>query len=237
MSERVVKILWETFPKLMISGLKVTIPLTVLAFALSMVLAMFLAIAQVANIKGLRQFSRFYIWIFRGTPLLVQLYIIFFGLPKMGIMLPAFPAAILAFGMNYAAYNAEIIRAAMQAVPQGQTEAAYLIGMNYPQILCRVIIPQAFPISFPSLFNNLISLVKDTSLAASITVIEMFTTAQQVAARTFETLAIYCEVAVTYLIFCTLLTWLQRAIEKRMGWKTKPEKLAILRKRLGEVEE
>ena len=157
-----------------------------------------------------------YIWIFRGTPLLVQLFIIFFGLPSLGIMIDAFPAAVIAFGMNLAAYNAEVFRSSILAVPKGQTEAAEMIGMNNVQIYTRIILPQAFPIAFPTLFNNLISLVKDTSLASSITVIELFTKAEQIAARTFEPFALYCEAAVIYLIICTILTALQQYMEKKM---------------------
>ncbi len=234
MSERVVKLLIDSFPKIFVKGLTVTIPLTILSFALSMVLALLLAVAQVAKIKVLKQISQVYIWIFRGTPLLVQLFIIFFGLPNLGITLNAFVGAVLGFGLNLAAYNAEALRAAMLAVPNGQIEAAYLIGMTYPQIMFRIILPQALPVAFPSLFNNLISLVKDTSLASSITVVELFTTAKQIAARTYETFAMYCEAAVVYLIFCTLLTWLQSYIEKRMGWKTKPGRLEALKNRLKE---
>lgn len=221
MTDRLIGILLDSFFKILIPGIKVTIPLTAASFAFSFVLGLFLAIVQVANIKGLKQISQLYIWIFRGTPLLVQLFIIFFGLPSIGIMLDAFPAAVIAFGMNLAAYNAEVFRSAILAVPAGQSEAGYLIGMSYPQILWRIILPQSFPIAFPSLFNNLISLLKDTSLASSITVIELFTTAQQIAARTFEPFALYCEAAVIYLIFCTLLTWLQGYIEKKMVWETK----------------
>lgn len=228
MTERLAGILISSFSKILIPGLKVTIPLTICSFVVSLLLGLALALFQIANIKGLKQFSRFYIWVFRGTPLLVQLFIIFFGLPSFGIMLDAFPAAVIAFGMNLAAYNAETIRAAIQAVPAGQTEAAYLIGLSYPQLMIRVVLPQAVPIAFPSLFNNLISLLKDTSLASSITVIELFTTAQQIAARTFEPFALYCEAAVIYLIFCTILTWLQQYVEKRLVWKTRPEKMEQL---------
>ncbi len=221
MTQRLAEILISSFTKILIPGIRVTIPLTILSFAFSLVLALLLALFQVANVPVLKQFSQIYIWIFRGTPLLVQLFIIFFGLPSLGIMLEAFPSAVIAFGMNLAAYNAEVIRAAILAVPKGQTEAAYLVGLSYPQLMVRVVIPQAFPIAFPSLFNNLISLVKDTSLASSITVVELFTTAQQIAARTFEPFALYCEAAVIYLIFCTVLTWIQAAVEKRLVWEHK----------------
>ncbi|MBQ5375887.1 MAG: amino acid ABC transporter permease [Lachnospiraceae bacterium] len=223
MSDRLIEILVTSFTRILIPGIKVTIPLTLLSFALSLVLALFLAIVQIADIKVLKQFSKLYIWIFRGTPLLLQLFIIFFGLPSIGIMLDAFPAAVIGFGMNLAAYNAETIRASILAVPEGQTEAAYMVGLTYPQLMRRVVLPQAMRIAFPTLFNNLISLLKDTSLASSITVVELFTTAQQIAARTYEPFALYSEAAVIYLIFCTGLTMLQNYLEKKMVWEYNPD--------------
>lgn len=221
MSERLLDILLTSFPKMLMAGIKVTIPLTILSFLVSFVLGLVLALVQVANIKVLKQISQFYIWIFRGTPLIVQLFIVFFGLPSLGVNIDAFPAAVLAFGLNLAAYNAEVFRSSILAVPNGQLEASYLIGLSYPQAMVRVILPQAFPIAFPSLFNNLISLLKDTSLAFSITVVEMFATAKQVATRTYEPFALYCEAALIYLVFSTALTWLQNFLEKKMTWKTK----------------
>ena len=189
MNERIIQILISSFTKILIPGIKVTIPLTILSFTFGCIIALFLALVQVANVKGLKQFARFYIWIFRGTPLLVQLFIIFFGLPSIGIILDAFPSAVIAFALNLGAYNAEIFRSAILAVPEGQTEAAYMVGLNYPQTMIRVVMPQAFRIAFPPLFNSLIGLTKDTSLASNITVIELFTTAQQIAARTYEPFA------------------------------------------------
>ncbi len=221
MNDRLIEILTNSFMKILIPGIKVTIPLTLLSFALSLVIGLFLALVQVAEIKGVRQIARFYIWIFRGTPLIVQLFIIFFGLPSIGITLNAFPAAVLAFGLNLGAYNAEVFRSAIMAIPKGQLEAAYMIGLDYPMAMVRVILPQSFPVAFPNLFNNLISLLKDTSLASSITVIELFTTAQQIAARTYEPFALYTEAALIYLIFSTALTWLQNYLEKKLVWKSK----------------
>ena len=220
MTERLFNILVNSFPQLLEAGIKMTIPLTLGAFLLSVILGLLLAIVQVADIKVLKTVSKLYIWIFRGTPVIVQLFIIFFGLPYVGIVIDAMPAAILGFGLNLAAYNAESIRAAILAVPKGQTEAAYLVGLTYPQLMRRIVIPQAARVAFPSLWNNLISLVKDTSLAASITVVELFTKAQQVAARTYEPLALYLEAAFIYLMICTILTWLQGIIEKKMEWHT-----------------
>ncbi len=224
MSERLIGIITSSFFKILIPGIKVTIPLTILSFALSLVVGLLLALIQVADIKGLRQLARFYIWVFRGTPLIVQLFIIFFGLPNIGITLNAFPSAVLAFGLNLGAYNAEVFRSAILAIPKGQLEAAYMIGLSYPQAMIRVILPQSFPVAFPNLFNNLISLLKDTALASSITVIDLFTTAQQIAARTYEPFALYLEAAFIYLIFSTALTWLQRYLEQKLVWKSSDKK-------------
>jgi len=228
MNERLIEILVSSFTKILIPGIKVTIPLTLLSFAVSLILGLLLAIVQVANIKVLKQIAFIYIWIFRGTPLIVQLFIIFFGLPSLGIMIDAFPAAVLAFGLNLGAYNAEVFRSAINAIPEGQFEASYMIGLNYPQTMVKVILPQSFPIAFPSLFNNLISLLKDTSLASSITVIELFTSAQQIAARTYEPFALYLEAAFIYLIFSTLLTMLQSYLEKKMVWKSKEGRKTVI---------
>lgn len=223
MSERLLGIIISSFTKILIPGIKVTLPLTILSFAVSLALGLLLALVQVANVKVLKQIAFLYIWIFRGTPLIVQLFIIFFGLPSLGIMIDAFPAAVLAFGLNLGAYNAEVFRSSINAIPEGQLEAAYMIGLSYPKAMAKVILPQAMQVAFPSLFNNLISLLKDTSLAASITVIELFTAAQQIAARTYEPFALYLEAAFIYLIFSTLLTMLQSYLEKKFVWKSKSD--------------
>ncbi len=218
MSERVLDILISSFPKLLLACIKVTIPLTLIIFLLSLVLGFLLALVQIMNIPVLRQFARVYIWIFRGTPLLVQLYIIFFGLPSIGISLEAFPSAIIAFSLNSAAYNSETIRSALLSVPRGQTEAGYMVGLSYRQIMTRIVIPQATRVAFPPLSNSLIGLTKDTSLVASITVAELFKTAQQIAAVHYEYLALYCEAALIYLMLNTLLTLLQSYLEQKLAW-------------------
>ncbi len=195
----------------------VTIPLTVISFALALVIAVICAMIQIADIRGLKQLVRFYIWIVRGTPLLVQLYLVYFGLPDIGIMLPAFPCAVAVFALNEGAYCAETVRAAIEAVPKGQMEAGYCVGMSYVQIMRRIVLPQAFRTAFPPLSNSLISMVKDTSLAANITVMEMFMATQRVVGRTYEALALYMEVAVIYLFFCTVITKLQALGEKKLN--------------------
>lgn len=217
MSDRVWQILVDSFTKILIPGITVTIPLTVISFSLALIIAVIVALIQFANVRVLKQISRFYIWVIRGTPLLVQLYVIFFGLPKLGIILNPFPCAVLVFAINEGAYCAETMRAALEAVPKGQMEAGYCVGMSYLQIMRRIVLPQAFRTAFPPLSNSLIGMVKDTSLAANITVAEMFMATQRIVARTYEPLALYLEVALIYLIFSTILTRLQRMGERYLN--------------------
>ena len=217
MTERLWNILIDSFPKILLPGLRMTIPLTVIAFSLAMVIATAVALIQFAHVRILTQISRFYIWVIRGTPLLVQLFVVFYGLPKLGVYIDAFPAAVLVFSVNEGAYCAETMRAALESVSVGQIEAGYCVGMRYTQIMRRIVLPQALRTAFPPLSNSLISMVKDTSLAANITVMEMFMATQRVVARTYEPLALYLEVALIYLMFSTLLTWFQRWGEKKLN--------------------
>lgn len=217
MNERVLDIVIDSFSKILIPGITVTIPLTIISFSLALVIAVVVAMIQIANIPGLKQAARFYIWVVRGTPLLVQLYVIFFGLPAVGIIIDPFPCAILVFAINEGAYCAETMRAALESVPKGQMEAGYCVGMSYLQIMRRIVLPQAFRTAFPPLSNSLIGMVKDTSLAANITVVEMFMATQRIVARTYEPLVLYIEVGLIYLLFCTVLTKLQSMGEKRLN--------------------
>lgn len=216
-SNNLVSLFIDSFPKILFPGLLRTIPLTVISFALAMIIAIAVALIQFANIKILKDIARFYIWIIRGTPLLVQLFVVFYGLPGVGILIEPFPAAIIVFSINEGAYCAETIRAALESIPKGQLEAGLCVGMTYMQTIRRIIIPQALKTAFPSLFNSLISMVKDTSLAANITVVEMFMTTQRIVARTYEPLMLYCEVGLIYLIFSTVLTKIQHEGEKYLN--------------------
>ncbi|WP_034590394.1 amino acid ABC transporter permease [Enterocloster asparagiformis] len=216
MNQRLIELLINSFWQILLPGLKITIPLTVLSFVLGLGLALFTAMVQVAEVRGIKQLARLYVWVIRGTPLLVQLYVIFYGLPGLGVTLNAFPSAVIVFAVNTGAYASETIRAAIESVPEGQMEAGYCVGMSYVQTMVRIILPQALRTAFPPLSNSLIGLVKDTSLAANITVMEMFMSAQRIAARTYEPFALYCEVGAVYLIFCTALTRVQRICEAKM---------------------
>ena len=185
MDERLWGILADSFPKLLEYGIRVTVPLTVFSYAIALAVALVVALIQYAQVKGLRQVCRFYIWVIRGTPLLVQLYIVFFGLPGIGIKLEAFPAAMIVLGFNEGAYMAETIRGALESVSRGQIEAGYCVGLNFPKIMWHVALPQAFRTAFPALGNSLISMLKATSMAATISVMEMFRQAQVINGRVY----------------------------------------------------
>ena len=210
-------LLADSFWQMLLPGLTMTIPLTVISFSLAMVIAIAVALVQVAKIPVLKELCRFYIWVIRGTPLLVQLFVVFYGLPHMGVLIEAFPAAVLVFSINEGAYCAETVRAALESVPAGQLEAAECAGLFWGQSIRRIVLPQALRTAFPSLANSLIAMVKDTSLAANITVTEMFMVTQRIVARTYEPLALYIEVGVIYLLFCTVLTKLQSIGEKKLS--------------------
>ncbi len=172
--QRLLELLADSFFKILLPGLAVTIPLTVISFSLAMAIAVAAALVQFANIRGLKQLARFYIWIIRGTPLLVQLFTIFYGLPNLGVVIAPFPAAVVVFSINEGAYAAEIIRAALESVPTGQMEAGYCVGMSYLQIIRRIVLPQAL--------------------------------------RT-----LYLEVGLVYLLFCTVITKLQKIGERKLN--------------------
>ena len=215
---RILDLMIESFGTILIPGLTMTLPLTAISFAIGLMIAVVTALVQFANIQGLKQLARFYVWVIRGTPLLVQLFVVFYGLPNVGILIDPFPAAVLVFSINQGAYCSETIRAALESVPAGQMEAGQCVGMSYLQIIRRIILPKAMRTAFPPLSNSLIGLVKDTSLAANITVVEMFMATQRIVARTFESLALYIEVGIIYLLFCTVLTKLQRIGEKKLDF-------------------
>jgi cystine transport system permease protein len=203
----------DSFWPLLSAGLIFTVPLTLITFVLGIVLGLSVALARLYGPAPLVILVRFYVWLIRGTPLLVQLFLIFYGLPSAGIVLDAFTAAVIGFTLNIGAYSSEIIRATLAAIPKGQWEAAYSIGMNWPQVMWRVILPQAARIAVPPLSNTFISLVKDTSLAAAVTVPELFQAAQRLASVTYEPLILYIETALIYLMFSSVLSTLQDRLE------------------------
>jgi cystine transport system permease protein len=199
------------------AGITFTVPLAILSFVFGLTLGFLTAIARLFGPKPIALVARFYVWFIRGTPLLVQLFVIFYGLPSLGILIDAFPAALIGFSLSVGAYTSEIIRAALSSISKGQWEAAYAVGMTQTQALRRTIVPQAVRVAVPPLSNSFISLVKDTSLAAAITVPELFQQAQRIVAVTYEPLILYVEAALLYLVLSSVLSALQGRLEKRFG--------------------
>ncbi|RDI47902.1 ABC transporter permease subunit [Falsibacillus pallidus] len=193
-----------------------TIPLTILSFIFGMILAILAALARLSKIGILRGIARFYVSAIRGTPLLVQLFIIFYGLPSLNIEIDPFPSAVLGFSLNVGAYASEIVRAAILSIPKGQWEAGASIGMTNNQVLKRIILPQAARVSIPPLSNTFISLIKDTSLASLILVTELFRKAQEITAMNYEFLLLYSEAALLYWVMCFILSIIQGRIEARL---------------------
>ncbi|MCJ0699523.1 amino acid ABC transporter permease [Frigoribacterium sp. CFBP9039] len=200
-----------------VSGaLVASIPLALISMALGLVIAIVIALMRLSGRIWLAGIARFYTSVIRGTPLLVQLFVVFYGLPSLGIRLDPWPSAIIAFSLNVGGYAAEVIRAAILSVPKGQWEAAHTIGMSRGLALRRIILPQAARVSVPPLSNTFISLVKDTSLASVILVVELFRQAQQIASVSNEFLLIYLEAALVYWVICLILSFGQDALEKRL---------------------
>ena len=212
---REVRIVLNAFWPMLKQGLIYSIPLTLVSFAIGMVIAILSALLIINRVPLLSQLMRFYVWIFRGTPLLVQLFIVYWGICNP-MKISNLVACVIALSLNVGAYASETIRAAILSIDKGQWEAGYSIGMTYHQTFWRIIVPQAAKTSVPPLFNSFISLVKDTSLASNIMIAEMFRKAQEFAASSLKYLLIYSEVALIYLLFCTLLNGVQKLCEKRL---------------------
>ena len=211
---------WELFVSslwpLLDGAVRGTIPLALTSFAIGLVLALVLALMRLSAKRWVSGIARGYISIVRGTPLLVQLFVIFYGLPSVGVTIEPWPSAVIAFSINVGGYAAEVIRAAILSVPKGQWEAAYMIGMSHRRALARIILPQAARVSVPPLSNTFISLVKDTSLASLILVTDLFREAQQITAFSQKFMLIYLEAALIYWVICLVLSTGQSFLEKRL---------------------
>ncbi|QEE60204.1 amino acid ABC transporter permease [Salinibacterium sp. dk2585] len=205
-----------SFLPLLEGAVRGTIPLALISFALGLMIALGIALMRLSKVRVVSALARGYVSIIRGTPLLVQPFVIFYGLPSIGVLVDPWPSAIIAFSLNVGGYAAEVIRAAILSVPRGQWEAAYTIRMSPAQTMSRVILPQAARVSVPPLSNTFISLVKDTSLASLILVTEMFRQAQEVAAFSREFMVIYIEAAAIYWVICVVLSAGQSALERRL---------------------
>lgn len=220
------KLVFEQIPELL-KYLPITLELAILAMLLGMLLGLLLAVIKIRQIPVLKQVATFFISAIRGTPILVQLYIAYFGIPMFFKWLnyrygtdfhvaniDGFVYAVVALGINQSAYNAEIIRAALLSVGDGQIEAASALGMNYPQTLLRIIFPEAIVVALPSLGNSLISVIKGTSLAFTCAVVEMTAQGKIMGGRTYRNFEVYVSLAIIYWLITII-------IEKGLGFVEK----------------
>ncbi|PWH07666.1 cysteine ABC transporter permease [Brachybacterium endophyticum] len=208
---------WQSLPDLLMAAVEVTVPLSLISFAIAMVLAVITALGRLYLPGPLKVIPWLYVWIFRGTPMVVQLFIVFFGLPNIGIVLPAMTAAVVTLALNTGAYASEAVRASILSIPRGQFEAAQTLNLSRRTTFSKVVAPQAFRIALPPLMNDFIDLVKGTSLVFAITITDLFQVGRQVAASTYQPMAMYALVALIYLVIVSLLSLLQLVLEKKVS--------------------
>jgi polar amino acid transport system substrate-binding protein len=206
----------STFLPSLVKGAGITVMLSVASMALAVVLGAGLAVSRLYGPPPLRSAAVAYIEIYRGTPLLIQLFILYYGLPNVGIVLSPLVAAVAGLGMNYAAYEAEVYRAGMEAVPRGQTEAGLSLGMPRPLVLRRIVFPQAFRISLPAVTNDFIALFKDSSIVSVIAMVELTKTYGILAATTLRYFELGIVVAILYFGMSYPLSLLARRLERKL---------------------
>lgn len=217
-----VEVFLEVYPSLL-KGLGVTIQVTVLSLLIAFVIGMISCMMGISSFRPVTWISKFYVWVVRGTPFIVQLFIIYFGIPQliqsMGVefRLTSFQAAVITLSINAGAYMSEIFRGGIQAVPKGQMEAARSLGLSKGRAMIKVILPQALRICIPSLGNQFIITLKDTSLAATIALAEIVYMGKLYVGRTMQSFATYMIIGVMYLIIITILTQILSFIERRMN--------------------
>ncbi|NUA27614.1 ectoine/hydroxyectoine ABC transporter permease subunit EhuD [Cupriavidus basilensis] len=205
------------FLPILLQGAVVTVEVTVLAFVLSSLLGLALALMKLSPARTLSWGASGVINVIRGLPIIVQLFYIYFVLPDAGIHLTAFQAGVIGLGIAYSAYQAENFRAGIEAVDPGQREAAQAMGMRPALVMRRVILPQAFRISLPPYGNTLVMMLKDSSLVSTITVAEMTRAGQLIASSTFQNMTVYTLVALLYLLMSLPLVFGLRRLERRLG--------------------
>lgn len=194
-------------------GMQVTLTLFAITLSLAIPLGLMLALARISPIRWLSGLVNGYIWLMRGTPLLLQIFFIYFALPSIGITLPDFPTAVVAFTLNYAAYFAEIFRSGIQSVDRGQYEGAKVLGLTYPQTMRRIVMPQMVRQILPPMSNETITLVKDTSLIYVLALNDLLRAARQIVQRDFEVTA-FVVAAAFYLLMTLVLTWIFQRLER-----------------------
>ncbi|HPI91816.1 MAG TPA: amino acid ABC transporter permease [Deltaproteobacteria bacterium] len=193
-----------------------TLLLVLITMFISPVGGLFIAMGRISRLQVLSGLFWCYIWIFRGTPLLLQLFFIYYGLPSLGITLDPFPAAVLGLGLNYSAYLAEIMRGAIESIDAGQMEAAKSLGMSYWQAMRRIIIPQTYKRLVPPVGNEFIALIKDTALVSTIAMVELMRAANQIYSATFNVFILF-QAALVYLVLTSIFTVSFRKLEDRLG--------------------
>ena len=207
-------LMWKSVPFLL-KGAGYTVELSLGAMIFGLSLGMVIALMRLSKNAVFRGIARGYVSFIRGTPLLVQLFVIYYGLAQFSLRLDPIPSALIGLSLNVAGYSGEILRAAIASIDKGQWEAAAALGLGWGQTMRHVIMPQAARVALPPLGNCFIALVKDTSLAATIQVPELFRQAQLITARTFQIFTMYLTTAILYWVISTALSWVQLRLEKR----------------------
>ena len=197
---------------LMLEGTEITLTIFTITLVLALPIGILAALARISGFKPLSLLMEFYIWLMRGTPLMLQLLFVYFALPMVGIMLPDMAAALLAFTLNYAAYFAEIFRAGILSISKGQFEAAKSLGMTYPQTMRRIVIPQMIRYVLPPVSNETINLVKDTSLIYILAMNDLLRVARTIVQREFD-MTPFVVAGVFYLAMTFVLTWVFKKLE------------------------
>lgn len=209
------------FLPILLNGAVVTVQVTIASFLLSSIIGLAFALMMVSNVRAVALFGISVVNVIRGLPIIVQLFYIYFVLPEFGVQLTALQAGIIGLGIAYSAYQAENFRAGIQAIQQGQIEAAESLGMRGPMIMRRVVLPQAFRIALPPYGNTLVMMLKDSSLVSTITVAEMTRQGQLIASSTFQNMTVYTLVALLYLLMSLPLVYGLRRMEQHLGRRKK----------------
>ncbi|MBP2637014.1 MAG: transporter permease [Firmicutes bacterium] len=209
-------IILNKFP-ILLEGCLVTLEISLYSLLLGMVFGIAGSLCRISSNRFLSSIAFFYVWIIRGTPVMVQLFILYFGLPQLGLKLSSMTAGVLGLAVNTGAYITEIIRAGIQAVDKGQMEAALSLGMKPRQAMIRIVGPQAIKICIPPLVNQFIMTLKNSSIASLVTITELFRTGEQIIYTTFRSFEVYTVIAVLYLIMNSIFMVIADKLEKRMA--------------------
>ena len=202
---------------ILLEGCVVTLQISFFALLLGMIFGIAGALCRISANRALNSLAFMYVWVIRGTPVMVQLFILYFGLPQLGIKLPSMVAGVLGLAINTGAYVTEIIRAGIQAVDKGQMEAALSVGMSFRQAMVRIIGTQATKICIPPLVNQFIMTLKNSSIASLVTITELFRTGEQIIYTTFRSFEVYMAVAVLYLLMNSVFMIIADRLERKMA--------------------